>query len=192
MNSQSFLSPYIKIECADRPRFILRKPEKAFSIVAPDWDARIKAVLKTFQGAEVELGGALRKRVKATARDLDRNYAKLQAHYQAAYLQFASDPCGKKSNEALARGNEHIRTMEFKLREIEIGIARFVRRPPIPSSLVPREGEIRSRARKIAGRPRRERPRPRKARIGVEGLVARAPPLDYGYIEKLVSEFRAP
>lgn len=121
-----FLSPYIKVDCLDAPRFILRKPEKAFSIVASDWNARIKALIKAFQKFEANLEVEVAKRVKAIVENLGRNYAELQAHYQAAYLQFAGNPCDKKANEALARANEEIRRMEFKLREIEFKTEKFV------------------------------------------------------------------
>lgn len=116
----SFVSPYIKVDCPDGPRFILKKPERAFSIIAADWNARIKAILKAFKLAEANVEVEVAKRFKGLIENLGRNYAELQAHYQAAYLHFAGNPCSKEASQVLAKANDEIRRMEFKLREIEI------------------------------------------------------------------------
>jgi hypothetical protein len=77
-----FWSPYIPVKCPDGPRYILKKPENAFSIVASDWDVRLKALAK-FYGNQ-ELG--IKKKAESIVKDLTENYAALQAHYQQAYL----------------------------------------------------------------------------------------------------------
>jgi adenine-specific DNA methylase len=132
-----FFSPYIKVECRDGTRFILKEPEKAFSIIAPDWNVRIGAITKALKETEVNL--EVKKKVKAIVEDLDKHYAELQAHYQAAYIQFSTNPCSKESNKALEKANEEIRTMEFKLREIELQTEKFLQslasRPPTPPKL---------------------------------------------------------
>ena len=132
-----FFSPYIKVECRDGTRFILKEPEIAFSIVAPDWNVRIGAITKALKEAEVNL--EVKKKVKAIVEDLDKHYAELQAHYQAAYIQFSTNPCGKESNKALEKANEEIRNMEFKLREIELQTEKSLQslapKPPTPPKL---------------------------------------------------------
>lgn len=106
---------------------VLRKPEKAFSIIVADWDARIKAIAKTFEVADAGLELEVAKKFKSIVEDLGKSYAELQAHYQAAYLQFAANPCGKEANNTLAKANNEIRRREFKLREIEIKTEQVMR-----------------------------------------------------------------
>jgi len=177
----SFFSPYIKVDCRDGPRFILRKPEKAFSIVVPDWDTRIKAVVKGFKVAEPNLETELRKKVRAIVENLDKHYAELQAHYQAAYLQFCSNPCSRRSNKALERANEEIRKMEFKLREIEIKTEKFLQLPTVPFE-EEISGLVELKPKKFIFGERK-----RMAIVGLRGVQLRAL---LGDIYKLVSEFR--
>jgi len=115
-----FSSPYIKVDCPDGPRYILKNPKKAFSIEVADWNARIKTIVKAFQVAKVNFELEIAKKFKSLVENLNQNYADLQSHYLAAYIHFAGDPCSEKANKALAKANEEIRQYEFKLREIEI------------------------------------------------------------------------
>lgn len=118
--SGGFHSPYIKVECPDGPRFILRNPEGAFSVAFADWDARIKAVIGAFQAVEARLEIGAAKKFKSLVQNLGKNYAMVQAHYQAAYLQYAANPCSKESNQVLAAANQEIRGLSTELKEIEI------------------------------------------------------------------------
>lgn len=115
-----FVSPYVRIDCPDGPRFILRKPEKAFRTITPDWSTRIRAVVRTLKLAEVNFDVETAKRFSSVAETLGRNYAELQMHYQNAYLHFVASPCSKDASEALGKANKEIRRLEFRLREIEI------------------------------------------------------------------------
>ncbi len=115
-----FRSPYIKVDCSDGPRFILRNPEKAFLIAAPYWDTRIKSVIDIIKSSSGTIDAEVSKKFQVIAKDLGKNYAELQSHYQAAYLQFVAAPCSKEANASLAAANEEIRKHEFQLREIEI------------------------------------------------------------------------
>jgi cytidylate kinase len=116
----SFFSPYIRVDCPDGPRYILKKPEKAFTIVAGDWEIRIKTLSMFFGEVEKNMNLDIAKRFRAIVENLGRNYAELQAHYQATYLQFAGKPCDKKAYKIYVLANEEIRGKEIKLREIEI------------------------------------------------------------------------
>jgi hypothetical protein len=122
----TFVSPYIRVDCSDGPRFILRKPERAFGIMVTDWDARIKAIIKAFEAVGANMDLEVRKRIRSLAQNLGRNYAELQSHYQAAYLSFVAQPCSEQANDALTRANDEIRRLEFKLREIEIETERVI------------------------------------------------------------------
>ena len=86
MNLPSFKSPYIKVDCPDGPRFILKDPVKAFSIIASDWEARIGAVTEAIGDLETHFGLKVAKTLKSLGEALGNSYAELQAHYQAAYL----------------------------------------------------------------------------------------------------------
>ena len=114
-----FISPFIRVDCADGPRFILRKPEKAFSIVAVEWDVRIKAVSEAFAGAKASTNLETAKRLRSIVESLDKNYAELQAHYHAVYLNYCANPCDKEAFESLSKANSEIRRNEFKLRLLE-------------------------------------------------------------------------
>jgi len=157
----------------------LRKPEKAFSIVVPDWNTRIKAVVKGFKVAEPNLETELRKKVRAIVENLDKHYAELQAHYQAAYLQFCSNPCSRRSNKALERANEEIRKMEFKLREIEIKTEKFLQLPTVSFEQIP-VFDLKPK-KFLFGR---------RKRMAIRELRGFQVPALLGDIYKLVSEFR--
>lgn len=118
MKIPTFLSPYIKVDCPDGPRFILRRPERAFFIIASDWDVRIKAIAKALESIEPSL--EIDKKFTSIAENLGKNFSGLQAHYQAAYLNFATNPCAKEAADFLENANEEIRRKEYNLREIEI------------------------------------------------------------------------
>jgi hypothetical protein len=114
-----FFSKYREVHCPDGPRLVLKDPKSAFSIVAPDWEARVNAVVKAFNDVEASADVQVAKKIRQLAQDLDSNYADLQSHYLAAYTEFAANPCPKESLDKLNKANEEIRQMEFKLREIE-------------------------------------------------------------------------
>jgi hypothetical protein len=126
MKLSGFSSPYIKVDCSDGPRFILRKPETAFSIIVPEGDKRISAILNALKIVEASIEVEMANKIHSIVENLDKNYAEVQAHYQAAYLSFCSSPCSKGANDALAKANAEIRSREFKLREIEIQTEKFL------------------------------------------------------------------
>lgn len=113
-------SAYKEVKCPDgRPRFILKKPEKAFSIHAADWEARMKALVKAFEKIQAEVDVEIGKKVKSWVKELTEGYANLQAHYQAAYLMFASNPCSKESEEECQKALKEIRQKTFMLNKLE-------------------------------------------------------------------------
>jgi hypothetical protein len=111
-----FLSPYIKVDCPDGPRYILKNPEKAFAIIAPDWEVRVKALTKFYGEAEA----GIKKKANSIVKDLTENYAELQAHYQQSYIAFATNPCSKQAETVFNDANAEIRKKEFSLKELEI------------------------------------------------------------------------
>jgi len=112
-------SSYIKIDCPDGPRYILKNPEKAFSIVIADWDANIKGLLKFLADTQVEIGGEIAKKARSIVEQLTEKYASLQAHYQAAYLNYVANPCSKEAEKTLKVANAEIREMASFIREVE-------------------------------------------------------------------------
>lgn len=108
-----------KVDCPDGPRFILKHPEKAFAIAFPDWDVRINALVKFYNGSEAKVDPKIIKRVKSIVENLTENYAALQAHYQAAYLGWCGNPCSKEAEKAYNDAREKICEKEFALRELE-------------------------------------------------------------------------
>jgi hypothetical protein len=115
-----FGSDYKEVSCADGPRYILKKPEKAFSIAAPNWDIRIKSLLTYYNTLENSLDIGLKKEIKTLISDLTENYAALQAHYQAVYLAYCMNPCSKEAEKSCLDAMSEIREKEYNLRELEI------------------------------------------------------------------------
>jgi len=116
-----YFSRYIKVDCTDgQPRFILKNPGTAFSLIAPNWEVRTKSMVKFFDKAQAELDIGLRNQAKSIVDNLTNNYATLQAHYQAAYLAFASNPCNMESEKAYHEANSYIMKKEFVLRKLEV------------------------------------------------------------------------
>jgi hypothetical protein len=113
------LSAYKEVKCPDGPRFILKEPEKAFSIHAPDWEARVKTLEKCLEKIQIDVDVEIKKKAKSIVKELTENYATLQAHYQAAYLMYASNPCNKKSEEECQEAMKEIRDKTFILSELE-------------------------------------------------------------------------
>jgi len=122
-----FISPYTRFDCPDGPKLVLKKPEKAFSVVAPDWEVRIKAIAEAFGKAQVDLGAELKKKFKTISDSIGERYVELQMHYLAAYLEFATNPCGRQANRNLTKANRDIRAMELRLRWIEVETERLMR-----------------------------------------------------------------
>lgn len=100
------LSAYKKVKCPDGPRFILKEPERAFSIHASDWEVRVKALVKFFEKIQTDAEVGIKKRAKSVVKELTENYATLQAHYQAAYVMYASNPCDKKIRRRVSKSSE--------------------------------------------------------------------------------------
>jgi len=154
--------------------------------MAPDWEARVKALMRVFSEIEPSVEVGVRKRYNSLVNELDKNYAELRTHYLAAYSQFASNPCNRKANEDLAKANEQIRQNEFRLRELEFETERMVRtEEPTAPTKSPRvytkfEERKKGKAKKKAKK--------RKLKVGIYYDRARAPTLEV--LEKLVSEFR--
>lgn len=117
-----FRSDHISVKCPDGPRYILKKPEKAFAIAAPDWDVRIKALVKFLDNVQVDVDAGVKKEIKSLVKDLSEKYAKLQAHYQAAYLTFWSNPCNKDTEKACQEAMASIREKDYALAAMEIKI----------------------------------------------------------------------
>jgi hypothetical protein len=112
-------SSTIKVDCPDGPRFILKHPEKAFAINFPEWDVRINALVKFYNGSEAKVDPKILKRVKSIVENLTENYAALQAHYQAAYLGWCGNPCSKETEKVYNDAKNKICEKEFALRELE-------------------------------------------------------------------------
>lgn len=120
-----FFSRYIKVECPNGPRYILKKPDKAFSLVAPDWKLRTKSMVNFFNKAQGQLEIELANRTKSIVKNLTDNFAALQAHYQAAYIAFTCNPCSEKFEKAFIEANSEIREKEYILREVEVETRKF-------------------------------------------------------------------
>ena len=114
-----FSSPYIKVQCPNGPRFLLKDPGKAFSIIVPNFDARMKTLIDFFTKATADVDVNFSKRATAIVKDLTENYALLQAHYQMAYMGLWTNPCSPDSTKAYTEAIAKICNKEFLLRELE-------------------------------------------------------------------------
>jgi hypothetical protein len=112
-------SSTIKVDCSDGPRYILKHPEKAFAITFPDWDVRVKTLVKFYSGSEAKVDPVIFRRVKSIVENLTENYAALQSHYQAAYLGWWGNPCSKEAEKAYNDAKAMICEKEFALKELE-------------------------------------------------------------------------
>ena len=115
-----FGSDYKEVLCSDGPRYILKKPDKAFSIAAPKWDLRIGGLLKYYTNVEASLDTGIKKEIQTMIKDLSENFATLQAHYQAVYLTFCANPCSKEAEKNCQEAMAEIRDKEYRLRELEV------------------------------------------------------------------------
>lgn len=149
-------SSTIRVDCPDGPRFILKHPEKAFAINFPEWDVRINALVKFYNGPEAKVDPKVAKRVKSIVEGLTENYAALQAHYQAAYLGWCGNPCSKETEKAYNDAKDKICEKEFALRELESSTSKL-------------HNEIKTKlAEKPAGK--------KKAEVGMRRYRAKKPP----------------
>jgi hypothetical protein len=124
----SFTSPYKEVRCPDgKPRFILKDPAKAFSILAPDWAVRVGALIKFWDKISANLDADVAKHYESLVDGLDNNYADIRTHYLAAYAQFCTNPCDTDASARLEKANEEIRQREFKLRELEAKMEQLAR-----------------------------------------------------------------
>ena len=113
-------SPYIKVKCRDGPRFILKKPETAFTIAFPEWDVKVKSLIDFYNSIEVTATPEVHKKTKSIVEKLTENYAALQAHYQAAYLGWWGNPCSKKAEKEYNDAKAIICQKEFTLNQLEL------------------------------------------------------------------------
>ncbi len=114
-----FRSSTRKVDCPDGPRFILKKPERAFAIHFPDWELRIKNLLKIYSSLSFENDAAAAKKTQSIVKELTDNYAALQAHYMAAYLGWCGNPCSIEAEKRFIEEKAAIRSKEYALRELE-------------------------------------------------------------------------
>lgn len=115
-----FGSDYKEVLCADGPRYILKKPEKAFSIAAPKWDLRISGLTKYYTNIEASIETGIKKEIQTMIKDLSENFAALQAHYQAVYLTYCTNPCSREAEKNCLEAMAEIRDKEYRLRELEV------------------------------------------------------------------------
>jgi len=115
-----FGSDYKEVSCSDGPRYILKKPQKAFSIIAPNWDFRIKSLLTFYTNMEQSVDVGLKREIQTLIKDLSENYAALQAHYQAVYIAYCANPCSKEAEKTCQDAMAEIRDKEYRLRELEV------------------------------------------------------------------------
>jgi len=113
-----FFSSTKKVDCPDGPRYILKHPEKAFAITFPEWDVRVKTLVKRYSLSEGKAESKILKRTKSIVKNLTENYAALQAHYQAAYLGWCGNPSSKEAekayNDAKAKILERVRAQRVR------------------------------------------------------------------------------
>jgi hypothetical protein len=121
-------SSYIKVDCPDGPRYILKNPEKAFAISFPDWNIRVRSLIRFFSISEANVGAEIFKRTEAMVKDLTENYAALQAHYQAAYLGWSGNPCSKIAEKKYNDVKAMICRKEFYLKVLESKTSELAKR----------------------------------------------------------------
>ncbi len=144
-----FNSDYILVHCPDGPRYILKKPEKAFAIEAPEWNIRLKPILKFLGKAEADSDTEIKKEIKSLVTDLTEEYAAIQAHYKAAYVGWCTNPCNKEAEKNFQKALEDIREKDFSLREIEVKTEKLSKQLEIRSKIIEHLPEPRTMYRRI-------------------------------------------
>ncbi len=120
-----------RVDCPDgRPRFILKHPERAFLIAFPDWDVRIKALVKLYTGDQAKVDPHVLKQTKPIVKRLTENYATLQANYQMAYLAWCGNPCSPEAEENFNKERAKILRKESTLKKLEIATVTFKKNIP--------------------------------------------------------------
>lgn len=176
MKTPSIFSSTIRVDCPDgKPRFILRKPEKAFAIAFPRWDFRIDSLVKLFNKVEAKLDPQVVKQTKSIVDRLTENYATIQAQYQIAYLAWCGNPCSIDAEVAFNKERQKILQKEATLRKLEIETKKL--------AIKESESDLRS---KVAAKRSKERkptiiPKEKKYEISNEALEA---------IKKIVADLK--
>jgi hypothetical protein len=108
-----------EVHCPDgTSRFILKRPERAFAIAFPDWDAHINGLVKFLSGNEVKIGVHVLKKTQSLVSGLTENYAIMQAQYSAVYLGWCGNPCSMDAEKAWQSERKKILEKETVLREL--------------------------------------------------------------------------
>jgi hypothetical protein len=119
-SSRLLMSNVIMKKCPDgTPYTILKHPEKAFQMIATDWDATIGVTADRLKGLAAKLGVDLKKRVVKLYENLDNISGDLAQGYNANYLAYSTRPCDKESAETLRKANEKVQHATVILRMIK-------------------------------------------------------------------------
>lgn len=120
-------SEYMVVDCPDGPRFILKKPSKAFAAQAPTLGVRVTASLGSLLHLQPKLDIDVQRKMQAVAGKFDEAYAKLQADYLAAYVAYATSPCDLEARKHLEDANAAIRRSEETLGKLEKAISELAK-----------------------------------------------------------------
>ena len=119
--SRVLMSGVILKKCPDgTPYTILKHPERAFQMIATDWDTTFGATVDRLKGLAAKFGVDLKKRVVKLYENLDSISADLANSYNANYLAYSTRPCDRESVETLRMSNARVQHATAILRMIKL------------------------------------------------------------------------
>jgi|GEM_PF-4977586 len=85
-----------RVRCPDGTyRYVYKDAERAFPLIAREWEKKAKAAADTLNQIKLEVGVEMASRIQGLLFQLDKHNASVQQKCCAVYVVYKVDPCGK-------------------------------------------------------------------------------------------------